>query len=188
VHAVWADFSRRLTLPQGVSGGRAVAFFPGSSIGNFEPAAAEAFLAGLHRLLPTGSGLLIGVDLIKHRDILEAAYNDAAGVTAEFNLNLLERLRDELGAELDPAGFRHVAFYDAAATRIEMHLESRRDQTIHLGGRDFFFEAGETLHTENSCKYSVDGFQALARRAGYAPTAVWTDPQALFSVHYLCCL
>ncbi len=188
VHAVWADFSRRLSLPQGVSGGRAVAFFPGSSIGNFEPVAAEAFLAGLHRLLPTGSGLLIGVDLIKDRDILDAAYNDAAGVTADFNLNLLKRLRDELGAELDPAGFRHLAFYHEAMSRIEMHLESLRDQTIRVGGQDFSLTAGETLHTENSCKYSVDGFQALAQRAGFAPTAVWTDPQKLFSVHYLSCL
>lgn len=188
VHAVWADFSRRLSLPRDLSGGRAVAFFPGSSIGNFEPAAAEAFLAGLHRLLPTGSGLLIGVDLIKDRDILDAAYNDAAGVTADFNLNLLKRLRDELGAELDPSGFRHLAFYHEAMSRIEMHLESLRDQTIRVGGRDFSLAAGETLHTENSCKYSVDGFQALARRAGFAPTAVWSDPQTLFSVHYLSCL
>lgn len=188
VHAAWADFSRRLSLPRGMSGGRAVAFFPGSSIGNFEPAAAETFLAGLHGLLPTGSGLLIGVDLIKDRDILEAAYNDAAGVTAQFNLNLLERLRAELGAELDPASFRHLAFYHEAASRIEMHLESRRDQTICLGGREFMFSAGETLHTENSCKYSVEGFQLLAKRAGFAPTAVWTDPRQLFSVHYLSCL
>lgn len=185
VHAVWADFSRRLALPEGVEGRRAVAFFPGSSIGNFEPPAAKAFLADLRRVLPGGSGVLIGVDLIKDRAVLEAAYNDAAGVTAEFNLNLLERLRHELGAEVDAAGFRHRAFYNEAASRIEMHLVSQRQQAIRLGSQQFPVAQGETLHTENSCKYSVEGFQALARQAGYVPTAVWTDTRRMFSVHYL---
>ncbi|UYG07094.1 L-histidine N(alpha)-methyltransferase [Halomonas sp. M4R1S46] len=185
VHAAWADFSRRLRLPSGIAGRRVVAFFPGSSIGNFAPPEAEAFLSGLRRALPAGSGVLIGVDLIKDRHTLEAAYNDAAGITAAFNLNLLERMRRELGAEVDPAAFRHLAYYHEAASRIEMHLVSRQAQLVRVAGRQFPFAAGETLHTENSCKYSVTGFQALARRAGYRPTALWTDRRALFSIHYL---
>ncbi|WP_290787221.1 L-histidine N(alpha)-methyltransferase, partial [Halomonas sp.] len=165
VHAAWADFSERLHLPAGVDGRRVVAFFPGSSIGNFAPAEAEAFLAELHRALPPGSGVLIGVDLVKDRAILEAAYNDAAGVTAAFNLNLLERMRRELGASVEPGRFRHRAFFDAQASRIEMHLVSECRQTLVLDQHRFEFAPGETLHTENSCKYARDDFQALARRA-----------------------
>ncbi|RTR06956.1 L-histidine N(alpha)-methyltransferase [Halomonas nitroreducens] len=185
VHAAWADFSRRLRLPSGVAGRRVVAFFPGSSIGNFSPREAEAFLAGLRRALPAGSGVLIGVDLIKDRRILEAAYNDAAGVTAAFNLNLLARMRRELGAAVEVGAFRHLAFFNAPAARIEMHLVSEQRQAITLDGQRFAFEPGETLHTENSCKYSVAGFQALAARAGYRSRTVWCDDEALFSVHYL---
>lgn len=185
VHAAWADFSERLHLPAGVDGRRVVAFFPGSSIGNFAPAEAEAFLAELHRALPPGSGVLIGVDLVKDRAILEAAYNDAAGVTAAFNLNLLERMRRELGASVEPSRFRHRAFFDTQASRIEMHLVSDCRQTLVLDQHRFEFAPGETLHTENSCKYARDDFQALARRAGYRPRAVWSDDDELFSVHYL---
>ena len=185
VHAAWADFSERLHLPAGVEGRRVVAFFPGSSIGNFAPAEAEAFLAELHRALPPGSGVLIGVDLVKDRAILEAAYNDAAGVTAAFNLNLLERMRRELGASVEPSRFRHRAFFDTQASRIEMHLVSDCRQTLVLDQHRFEFAPGETLHTENSCKYARDDFQALARRAGYRPRAVWSDDDELFSVHYL---
>ncbi len=185
VHAAWADFSQRLHLPAGVDGRRVVAFFPGSSIGNFAPAEAEAFLAELHRALPPGSGVLIGVDLVKDRAILEAAYNDAAGVTAAFNLNLLERMRRELGASVEPSRFRHRAFFDTQASRIEMHLVSDCRQTLVLDQHRFEFAPGETLHTENSCKYARDDFQALARRAGYRPRAVWSDDDELFSVHYL---
>lgn len=185
VHAACADFSQRMVMPAGVESARPVAFFPGSSIGNFAPAAAEAFLHGLHPLLPSGSGLLIGVDLIKDRAILDAAYNDAAGVTAAFNLNLLERLRREFAADVDPASFSHLAFYNEAASRIEMHLVSERAQDVQVAGETVHFERGETLHTENSYKYSVDGFRALAGRAGFLPRAMWTDPEALFSIHYL---
>ncbi|MBB3190553.1 L-histidine N(alpha)-methyltransferase [Halomonas cerina] len=185
VHAAWADFSRRLHLPPGIEGRRVVAFFPGSSIGNFTPAEAEAFLSRLRRALPPGSGVLIGVDLVKDARILEAAYNDAAGVTAAFNLNLLERICRELGATIEVADFRHRAFFAAPASRIEMHLVSRCRQTILLDGHRFAFDRDETLHTENSCKYSVAGFQALAERAGYRSRAVWQDAEALFSVHYL---
>ncbi|MCH4562174.1 MULTISPECIES: L-histidine N(alpha)-methyltransferase [Halomonas] len=185
VHAAWADFSERLHLPAGIEGRRVVAFFPGSSIGNFAPAEAEAFLGRLRQALPPGSGVLIGVDLVKDRRLLEAAYNDAAGVTAAFNLNLLERMRRQLGASVEPANFRHRAFFDAAASRIEMHLVSQCPQTIILDEHRFEFARGETLHTENSCKYSREGFQALARRAGYRSSAVWSDAEGLFSVHYL---
>jgi len=185
VHAAWGDFSRRLALPSGLAAQRVVAFFPGSSIGNFTPREAEAFLTRLRQALPKGSGVLVGVDLVKSSDILEAAYNDAAGVTEAFNLNLLSRMRRELEAEVDISAFRHRAIFNAPASRVEMHLVSQQSQAIRLGGQRFAFAPGETLHTENSCKYSVPGFQALAARAGYRSRAVWCDDAALFSVHYL---
>lgn len=184
VHAACADFSQRMELPESIQSGRPVAFFPGSSIGNFTPDDAEAFLHGLHSMLPSGSGLLIGVDLIKDKATLDAAYNDAAGVTAAFNLNLLERLRDEFEADFDTASFTHLAFYNDAASRIEMHLVSRATQAVSVAGENFRFDEGETLHTENSYKYSVEGFRELAGRAGFRPRALWTDRQALFSIHY----
>ncbi|MFG6157598.1 L-histidine N(alpha)-methyltransferase [Halomonas sp. 1390] len=185
VHAAWGDYSAGVRMPPSLAGRRAMAFFPGSSIGNFTPAEAEAFLSRLRRALPPGSGVLIGVDLVKARDRLEAAYNDAAGITAAFNLNLLERMRHELGAEVELAAFAHRAVFNEAASCIEMHLVSRRRQAIVVDGRRFAFAAGETLHTENSCKYRLEDFQALAARAGYRSGAVWLDDQALFSVHYL---
>ncbi|WP_106476432.1 L-histidine N(alpha)-methyltransferase [Phytohalomonas tamaricis] len=185
VHAACADFSHAMTLPEALDDARPVAFFPGSSIGNFDPAAAEAFLLGLHALLPPGSGLLVGVDLVKDKDVLEAAYNDSAGVTAAFNLNLLERIRHELGADLDPARFSHRAFFNEEQSRIEMHLVSDMPQVANLGGKRIAFQAGETIHTENSYKYSVEGFQQLAARAGFSVRALWTDANDYFSVHYL---
>lgn len=185
VHAACADFSRPMTWPEGLSGERPVAFFPGSSIGNFTPEEAESFLRSLGQLLPCGGGLLIGVDLIKERRILDAAYNDAAGITAAFNLNLLERLRHEFEAEVDPSRFCHRAFYNERASRIEMHLISLCDQTMRLAGERIEFSAGESLHTENSYKYSIDGFRELAGRTGFEPRAYWTDCEALFCIHYL---
>ncbi|MGR2738928.1 L-histidine N(alpha)-methyltransferase [Billgrantia sp. Q4P2] len=185
VHAACADFSRPMAWPEGLSGERPVAFFPGSSIGNFTPEEAEGFLKGLATLLPGGGGLLIGVDLIKDRAILDAAYNDAAGVTAAFNLNLLQRLRREFEAEVEPQGFRHSAFYNEADSRIEMHLVSLHDQAIRVAGERIAFDEGESLHTENSYKYSVAGFRELAGRAGFEPQAHWTDRDALFCIHYL---
>ncbi|PMR77640.1 L-histidine N(alpha)-methyltransferase [Billgrantia endophytica] len=185
VHATCADFSRCMAWPVGVANEHPVAFFPGSSIGNFTPEEAEAFLGRLHPLLPAGGGLLIGVDLIKDPSVLEAAYNDAAGVTAAFNLNLLERLRHEFGADLEPQRFSHRAFYNGMESRIEMHLVSQVEQEIHVAGESVHFAAGETLHTENSYKYSVEGFRELAGLAGFAPRALWTDPERLFSLHYL---
>ncbi|WP_273806017.1 MULTISPECIES: L-histidine N(alpha)-methyltransferase [unclassified Pseudomonas] len=184
VSAACADFSRPMTLPDSLDGLRPIAFFPGSSIGNFTPEEAGVFLRNLHRMLPATGGLLIGVDLIKDRARLDAAYNDAAGVTADFNLNLLERIRRELDTDLDPQRFRHLAFFNEEQARIEMHLVSTRDQTVRLEGRRFTFREGERLHTENSYKYSLESFRALAEDAGFRQVWVWTDPQALFAVFY----
>ena len=180
-----ADFTRRLTLPAASSLPRSrVGFFPGSSIGNFAPAEARQFLSAAARTL-RGGGLLIGVDLIKAPEVLHAAYNDAQGVTAAFNKNLLARANRELDADFDLQAFDHYAFYNPYESRIEMHLLSARRQEIHLGGEGFWFAPGETLHTENSYKYSIQSFQALARQAGFEPRQVWCDQQAWFSVHWL---
>lgn len=185
VHAYCADFSQTLDLDYCPLEFRKLGFFPGSSIGNFEPAQAETFLSHLKSVLAPGGALLIGVDLRKDSVILNAAYNDAQGITAAFNLNLLQRIANELDAELDLDGFEHRAFYDEDRGRIEMHLVSRRPQQIRIEDRVFRFAAGETIHTENSYKYTAVEFQALARRAGFAPARVWTDAAGLFSVHYL---
>jgi len=185
VHAACADFSMALDLPDVSGPGYRLVFFPGSTIGNFEPGEALAFLQRIRALLRPQGALLIGVDLKKDAQILHRAYNDSQGVTAAFNLNLLERLRTELHAELDPRGFRHQAFYNARAGRIEMHLVSQRAQEVRVCGQRFRFRAGESIHSENSYKYSVAEFHALARRAALQPVRVWIDPQRLFSVHYL---
>lgn len=185
VHAACADFSQEFELPEAANDGRRLVFFPGSTIGNFEPGEALHILQRVRRLLAPDGGFLIGVDLKKDPRLLHDAYNDRRGVTAVFNLNLLERLRRELGAELDPEGFRHHAFYNARLGRVEMHLVSRRAQELRLLGRRFRFEPGESVHTENSYKYTIEEFQTLARRAGLRPVRVWCDPARLFSVHYL---
>lgn len=185
VHAACADFCRPLRLPAAFTRARPLAFFPGSSIGNFEPGQALDFLRHLRRLLPNGSGLLVGVDLIKDRDRLEAAYNDRAGVTAAFNLNLLERVRRELDSDIQPRRFRHRAFFNPVESRIEMHLVSPLAQEVRIEGQRFRFAPGESLHTENSYKYSPEGFQRLAERAGFRREALWMDDERLFSVHFL---
>ncbi len=185
VHAACADFTRDVALPEMIAPRRLVGFFPGSSIGNFTPEEAERFLNGLHRLLPPGSGLLVGVDLIKDHQTLEAAYNDADGVTAEFNLNLLDRFRRELDLNIDRDRFRHHAFFNARRSRIEMHLVSRVAQVLKVNGQTIRFREGESIHTENSYKYSVPGFRRLAACAGFNSRKVWLDERGLFSVHYL---
>jgi dimethylhistidine N-methyltransferase len=185
VHAACADFTQDFDLPGYAGIGRKLVFFPGSTIGNFEPLDALAFLQRVRRLVGIDGALLIGVDLKKDPQLLNDAYNDSQGITAAFNINLLERLRTELGAALDPKSFKHRAFYNAQRGRIEMHLVSRRKQEIHLCGRRFSFEPGESIHTENSYKYSVAEFHALARGAGLRPLRVWLDSARLFSVHYL---
>jgi len=182
---VAADYVQGFPLPPVAAPERTLAFFPGSTIGNFEPAEAAAFLARLGRRLGQGSRLLIGVDLKKRTDVLEAAYNDAQGVTAAFNLNLLVRINRELGGTFDLAGFTHRAFYDEGRGRIEMHLISRRAQTASVAGRSFRFAAGETIHTENSCKYSLPEFARLAATAGWRAERSWTDEGGLFGVVWL---
>lgn len=186
VVAVCADYMQPLEVPalKDIAAPRLI-YFPGSTIGNLTPAEALEFLRRARELAGRGGAMLVGVDLKKDPQRLHAAYNDAQGVTAEFNLNLLRRINRELGADFDPGLFRHVAFYDAAAGRIEMHLESRVGQTVTVAGQRFVFAAGERLHTENSCKYSVAEFQRLAQSAGYAAEKVWVDGEALFSLHLL---
>ena len=185
VQPIAADYTMPLVLPAPLAGaGKRVGFFPGSTIGNFEPDEALAFLQLAARML-RGGGLLIGVDLVKDPARLHAAYNDAQGVTAAFNLNLLRRANAELDANFDLEGFAHAAFYNAPKQRIEMHLVSRRDQIVSLNGERFAFEEGETIHTEYSHKFTVEGLRALAVKAGFRPGAVWTDPERLFSVHWL---
>ena len=178
---VVADFTRPISLPPQ---GRRVGFFPGSSIGNLSPAAAVRFLRQAADSL-AGGGLLIGVDLVKDPARLHQAYNDSAGVTAAFNRNLLVRANRELGAGFDVEAFDHYAFYEPRLQRVEMHLVSRRAQTVCVGGQVFDFAAGETLHTENSHKYTVEGFRQMARQAGFQPGPVWVDDAQLFSVHWL---
>ena len=185
VQPVAADYTMPLVLPAPADGaGRRVGFFPGSTLGNFAPEEALSFLQLAARLL-RGGGLLLGVDLVKDPALLHAAYNDAQGVTAAFNLNLLRRANAELGTDFDVDGFAHAAFYNAPMRRIEMHLVSRRAQSVSLGDRVFDFSEGETIHTENSHKFTVDGLRLLAEKAGFTPAAVWTDPERRFSVHWL---
>lgn len=183
---VLADFTRpfALPLPPGAAARRAV-YFPGSTIGNFDPPQALALLRRLRGLAGRGGVLLVGVDLHKAAAVLEPAYDDAQGVTAAFNLNLLERLNRELGADFDPASFAHRAFYHRRHRRIEMHLVSRHRQAVRVAGRRVGFAAGETIHTERSYKYGVAGFRALAARAGFAAQACWRDPRGWFGVHLL---
>jgi dimethylhistidine N-methyltransferase len=185
VHAACVDFTGPIELPFCPPQARRVAFFPGSSIGNFDPDDAVVFLRNIARMVGRDGGLLIGVDLKKPVEILEAAYNDAQGVTAAFNLNLLARINRELGANFDPRRFTHRAFYNAERGRIEMHLVSTTAQRAQIGREKFVFEKGESIHTENSYKYTVAGFHELAARAGFGPRHVWCDTGDLFSIHYL---
>ncbi|CAN5325080.1 L-histidine N(alpha)-methyltransferase [soil metagenome] len=177
------DFSRSLDLPANLVEGRPVFFYPGSSIGNFTRHEALAFLRRV-REQARGGGLLIGVDLVKPVEILEAAYDDALGVTAAFNLNLLRHLNALIESDFRPQDWRHVAFFNQADSRIEMHLEARRDVVVHWPGAQRAFAAGERLHTENSCKYTVESFAQLLQEAGFAAPLRWTDPQGWFGVFW----
>jgi dimethylhistidine N-methyltransferase len=185
VHAVCADYSTAFVLPVDHHDHPRAAFFPGSSVGNFEPEAAARFMARVGQILGAGGRLLVGVDLIKDRHRLEAAYNDTNGVTAAFNKNLLARINRELGADFDLDAFRHEAVFNTELSRVEMHLVSTRSQRVRLAGQFFAFSEGESIHTESSYKYHIDGFQALAAQAGFTAEQVWTDPDELFSVHCL---
>ena len=185
VHPVVADFTAPFDLPAAVRTMPRVGFFPGSNIGNFEPHEACGFLKSARRILGAGSLMLVGADLEKDERALYAAYNDAAGVTAGFNRNLLVRINRELGGNFDPSAFTHRAIYNRERHRIEMHLVSRKAQTVRILGQRFNFRAGESIHTENSYKYSLNRFTALAKGAGWQPRAAWTDAEGLFSVHAL---
>lgn len=187
VHAACTDYSTEFQLPELPEHLPRVAFFPGSSIGNFDPEDASRLLARLRQHLGEDGKLLIGVDLKKHNHILHAAYNDAQQVTAAFNLNLLERMNRELGANFDIELFEHKADFNEEAGRVEMHLVSRVDQHVCVAGIQIEFAAGEKLHTESSYKYSIDEFRSLAEASGFVAEEVWTDEQQLFSVHCLRC-
>ena len=182
---VAADFSQPFSLPEAAAMLPRAGFFPGSTIGNFEPHEAAAFLRHAGRMLGRGSTFIVGVDLVKDAQVLQNAYNDSQGVTAQFNLNLLARINCELGAKFNLAAFEHHAFFNRERSRIEMHLASLKRQRVRVCGECIDFRAGETIHTENSYKYTIESFRALARGAGWTPVAVWTDVDNYFSVHAL---
>jgi dimethylhistidine N-methyltransferase len=184
---VCADYTQPFELPASTAtiARTTAGFFPGSTIGNFNPAQAEAFLAQSRALLGPGAWMIVGVDLHKDSAVLNAAYNDAVGVTAAFNLNLLRRINRELDGSFDLAAFRHHAFYNEAERRIEMHLVSLKQQVVAVGEAAFAFAAGETIHTEDSYKYEIADFQKLAARAGFAPVEAWTDADRRFAIHVL---
>ena len=185
VHPVTADITTAFPLPAAVKGMPKVGFFPGSTLGNFDPPDAQAFLESARGILGAGALMLIGIDLEKDEDILHAAYNDAAGVTARFNLNVLTRINRELGGDFDLSAFTHRAIYNRDLHRIEMHLISTKAQTVRLFGNSFDFRAGESIHTESSYKYSIARFSSLAQSAGWTVQKSWTDAQQMFSVHAL---
>jgi L-histidine Nalpha-methyltransferase len=180
-----ADFTNAVTLPALAHDGHRLGFFSGSTIGNLEHQCAVDFLTNAARLLGGDGLFLVGVDLKKSPSILIPAYNDAQGVTAAFNLNLLRRINRELGGNFNLERFAHDAIYDEAVGRIEMHIVSLASQTVRIRGRDFAFAEGEPIHTENSHKYSISQFQALAEAGGWRPVEVWTDADQLFSLHLL---
>ncbi len=183
IHAACTDFTQQMELPPSAPQGTRVAFFPGSSIGNFDPEGAVVFMQAIAELVGPAGFLLIGVDLKKDRTVLEAAYDDAQGVTARFNLNLLTHINRELGADFDETVWRHKAVYNEQAGRIEMYLQSKTDQVVHINGETFRFAAGEEIHTENSYKYTTEEFIHLGDRAGFASENLWVDDDRLFSVH-----
>ncbi len=185
IYPVAADFTAPFALPDAIARMPKVGFFPGSTLGNFEPHEACGFLRSARDILGQDALMLIGVDLEKDERVLYEAYNDKAGVTARFNLNVLHRINHELGGNFDISAFTHRAIYNRDRHRIEMHLISRKAQTVRLLGQNFSFRAGETIHTENSYKYSLERFAALARGSGWAPRESWTDGAGMFSVHAL---
>jgi dimethylhistidine N-methyltransferase len=184
IRGVVGDFMHPLKLPvyQARSGRRRVVYFPGSTIGNLTPQEAHAFLKMSRGQVGAKGAMLVGVDLKKDANVLHAAYNDAKGVTAAFNLNLLARINRELGGDFDLRRFSHYAFYNTVLGRIEMHLVSLAKQTVTIGQHRFGFDVGESIHTENSCKYSVEEFRALARSAGFEIEKVWRDARDYFAL------
>ncbi len=185
VYPVAADFTAPFALPEEIAGMPKVGFFPGSTIGNFEPHEACKFLRSARDILGKGAQMILGADLEKDERVLHDAYNDASGVTARFNLNVLVRINRELGGNFDLSAFTHRAIYNRERHRIEMHLISRKPQSVRMLGTSFSFRTGETIHTENSYKYSIERLTALARGAGWEVRESWTDPNRMFSVHAL---
>lgn len=183
---VCADFTQTFELPQFIQAAqRRVIYFPGSTLGNFERSQAHALLVRMRKLAGANGAVLIGIDLRKDPRVLERAYDDAAGVTAEFNLNALRHVNRELGADFDVDAFDHMAVWVADQSRIEMHLVSKRDQVVHLGGEQVRITRGEHLHTEYCHKYTIEDFNELAATAGLAVKRVWMDPNQQFSVQLL---
>jgi dimethylhistidine N-methyltransferase len=185
--ALCADYTQPLPAArlESIEAPRRMIYFPGSTIGNFTVPEALAFLRNARSVAGPRGAMLVGVDLKKDASTLHAAYNDAAGVTASFNLNVLERINRELAGDIDVAAFTHRAHYDETLGRIEMHLVSSREQTVTVGAHAFHFRRGESIHTESSYKYSVAQFQSLAREAGFTAAHSWVDDDHLFSMHYL---
>ncbi|WNB91223.1 L-histidine N(alpha)-methyltransferase [Bacillus sp. NEB1478] len=184
VHAVSADYTEKFTMPQ-LQSERKVVFFPGSTIGNFERDEMITFLSKTAQFLKPGGGMFIGVDLKKDPTLLNAAYNDKKRITNKFNLNLLNRFNRELLADFKLEHFRHHAFYNQEKGRVEMHLVSLKNQRITIGNEKIAFKEGETIHTENSHKFTIEEFQDIARNCGFIPRNVWCDEKEWFSIHYL---
>lgn len=182
---IHADFMQPVALPDGELSANRIGFFPGSTIGNFRPHEALAFLRRVGATLGRSAAMIMGVDRKKDLSTLLSAYDDAEGVTAAFNRNILVRINRELGADFDVDAFAHEARYDIDRGRIEMHLVARTPQRVHVLGRTFLFDAGESIHTEVSCKYTLDEFRLLARAAGWQPVQSWTDPRDWFAIHFL---
>ncbi len=182
IYPTCADYSRAFPLPDVANGHRRVAFFPGSSVGNFEPDDAVTFLKEIANVVGPGGALLIGVDTKKEPAVLQRAYDDPGGVTAQFNRNVLRHINAELGADFDPAAFDHLARYDAQLGRVEMHLVSTKPQQVNVAGTNVEFAQGEALHTENSYKYAPEEFDVLAQRANFGVQQRWTDEQGWFAV------
>jgi L-histidine N-alpha-methyltransferase len=185
VSPVCGDFLAPLVLPEPAADMQNFGFFPGSTIGNLDTAMAVSFLCDARRALGAGAWLIVGVDLRKDVSRLLQAYDDSSGVTAAFNRNLLTRLNREAAADFKLEAFAHRARWNETESRIEMHLESLRSQTVHVAGQEIHFAIGETIHTENSYKHSVAGFQELAGQAGWSAEKLWTDDEKLFSIHAL---
>jgi len=185
IHAICADFTRCDHLPGGIPEQGRMLFFPGSTIGNFDPDEAVELLGRFRTMVGEGGYALIGVDLQKDPAVLNAAYNDGAGLTAAFNLNALYHLNTRLNCDFTLVDFAHRAFYNEDLGRVEMHLDCLRDTVVRLGDRQFTLRAGQSIHTENSWKYTPDGFRRLAAQAGFVAVDVWTDPRQWFSVHLL---
>jgi dimethylhistidine N-methyltransferase len=185
VYPVAADFTAPFALPAEIADLPRVGFFPGSTLGNFEPLEARAFLRSARQILGERAQLIIGVDLEKNERVLYDAYNDSAGVTARFNLNVLVRINRELGGNFDVSAFMHRSIYNRERHRIEMHLIAKKAQTVRIMGRSFSFRPGESIHTESSYKYSLDRFTTLAQDSGWSVRESWTDRAQMFSVHAL---